>query len=165
ATRRVRVLAHRVGDLPQLAAVEIPEDLDPAEQLDQSVCHGGESYPGRPLRPAWHEPSRVVFVSDAERQRLYLVTSVPGPMWDRSRERREQEGWDAHATFMNSLEASGDVVLGGPAGDGDEALVLIDAPSEEAARALLADDPWSNTILRIASVVEWTILLDSRPTG
>ena len=104
-------------------------------------------------------------MSDADRQRLYLVTSVPGPMWDRSRERREQEGWDAHAAFMNALEASGDVVLGGPAGDGEEALVLIDAPSEEAARALLGDDPWSNTILRIASVVEWTILLDSRPTG
>jgi uncharacterized protein YciI len=104
-------------------------------------------------------------VSYADRQRLYLVTSVPGPMWDRSRERGEQAGWDAHASFMNALEASGDVVLGGPAGDGDEALVLVDAPSEEAARALLAADPWSNTILRIASVVEWTILLDSRPTA
>jgi hypothetical protein len=43
--------------------------------------------------------------------------------------------------------------------------VLIDAPSEEAARAMLGDDPWSNTIVRIASVVEWTILLDSRPAG
>jgi uncharacterized protein YciI len=104
-------------------------------------------------------------VSDADRQRLYLVTSVPGPTWDPSRERREQQGWDAHATFMNALEASGDVVLGGPAGDGEDALVLIDAPSEEAARALLADDPWFDTIVRIASVVEWTILLDSRPTG
>jgi hypothetical protein len=102
-------------------------------------------------------------VSDAERQRLYLVTSVSGPMWNPSRERREQEGWDAQATFMNALEASGDVLLGGPAGDGGKALVLIDAPSEEAARALLGGDPWWNTILRIASVVEWTILLDSRP--
>jgi hypothetical protein len=48
-------------------------------------------------------------------------------------------------------------------GDGDEALVLIDALTEEAARALLGDDPSSNTILRIASIVERTILLDSRP--
>ena len=104
-------------------------------------------------------------MSYPDRQRLYLVTSVPGPLWDWTRERSDQDGWDDHAAFMNALEASGDVVLGGPAGNDDEALVLIDAPSEGAARALLADDPWSNTILRIASIVEWTILLDSRPTG
>ena len=104
-------------------------------------------------------------MSDAERQRLYLVTSVPGPAWDPARDRRDQEGWDEHAAFMNALEASGDVVLGGPAGDGDDALVLFDAPGEEAVRELLRGDPWSETVLRIASIVEWTILLDSRPTG
>jgi uncharacterized protein YciI len=103
-------------------------------------------------------------VSYADRQRLYLLTSVPGPDWDPSRERSEQDGWAEHAAFMNTLEASGDVVLGGPAGDGEEALVLFDAPSEQAVRELLRDDPWSGTILRIASIVEWTILLDSRPS-
>jgi hypothetical protein len=97
-------------------------------------------------------------VSDAERQRLYLVTSVPGPDWDPTTDRRDQEGWDEHAAFMNALEASG------PAGDGDDALVLFDAPGEDAVRELLRGDPWSGTILRIASIVEWTILLDSRPT-
>jgi len=102
-------------------------------------------------------------VSDAERQRLYLVTSVPGPAWDPGRARRGQDAWDEHAAFMNALEASGDVVLGGPAGDGNDALVLFDAPGEEAVRELLRGDPWSETVLRIASVVEWTILLDSRP--
>src|SRR5262249_56554519 len=96
--------------------------------------------------------------------RLYVLTSVAGRDWEPSRERSEQDGWPEHAAFMNALEASGDVVLGGPAGDGEDALVLFDAPSEDAVRELLRGDPWSGTILRIASVGEWTILLDSRPT-
>jgi len=46
---------------------------------------------------------------------MFLVeTERTGPEWDRSRPMEEQSGWDAHAAFMDGLEASGFVVLGGP---------------------------------------------------
>ena len=93
---------------------------------------------------------------------LFLVMEVPGPSWDPTRERREQDGWDGHAAFMDRLAGEGKVVLGGPAGDGDEVLVLVDAPDTDAVRAILAGDPWTGTILEIASVVPWTIWVDGR---
>ncbi len=42
----------------------------------------------------------------------FLVTEILGPEWDRSRPRREQLGWDAHAAFVDSLADQGAVVLG-----------------------------------------------------
>jgi hypothetical protein len=33
----------------------------------------------------------------------YLVTQEWGPVWDSSRARREQAGWDEHAAFMDAL--------------------------------------------------------------
>ena len=71
----------------------------------------------------------------------YLVRREHGPAWDASRPRREQDGWDEHAAFMDELAAEGFVVLGGPVGegDGDYALNVVDAESEEAARILKLD--------------------------
>jgi hypothetical protein len=39
----------------------------------------------------------------------FLVTEIPGPDWNRSRPRREQLGWDAHAAFLDSLADQGAV--------------------------------------------------------
>ena len=97
-----------------------------------------------------------------ERPRLFLVRKVPGPKWDPARDRREQQGWDEHAAFMDDLAARGLVVLGGPVDGSDDALVLFDAPDEAAVRAILADDPWTGSILEIASIVPWTIWVDGR---
>ena len=90
-----------------------------------------------------------------------LVVRAKGPAWDHSRPRREQDGWDDHAAFMDGLAAEGFVVLGGPvgAGDGDDVLLVVDAPDEAAARARLAEDPWPEDVLAIASVRPWTVLL------
>ena len=64
---------------------------------------------------------------------------------------------------MNTLAAEGFVMLGGPLGSGEEVLLVIDAASEEAARARLAADPWSTAgLLEIARVEPWTVLLDGR---
>ena len=98
-----------------------------------------------------------------EKPRLFLVMQVPGPEWNPARDRRGQDGWDEHAAYVDRLAEEGKVVLGGPAGDGEEVLVLFDAPDAEAVRAILADDPWTGTILEIASVVPWTIWVDGRP--
>jgi len=89
----------------------------------------------------------------------FLVTEVPGAGWDRSRPRREQVGWDAHAAFIDSLADQGVVVLGGPVGDPDygPALLVVTAESEADVQKQLADDPWLGTILSIASIQRWAI--------
>lgn len=92
---------------------------------------------------------------------LYLVTNAKGPAWDHARRRREQEGWDEHAAFMDELVADGFIVLGGPVGDveGEHTLLVIDAEDETAIRARLAEDPWSPDLLTIESIEPWTVWL------
>jgi len=91
----------------------------------------------------------------------FLVKHVPGPAWDDSRPRRQQDGWDEHAAFMDDLTAEGFIVLGGPvgAGDGHYALLVVDAENEAAIRARLAADPWEATILRTESIEPWSVWL------
>ncbi len=91
----------------------------------------------------------------------YLVETARGPAWEGSKGRREQLGWDAHGAFMDRLVEERFVVLGGPVGqlDGDEALLIVDARSEEEARIRLSTDPWANGVLSIRSVRPWTIWL------
>jgi uncharacterized protein YciI len=95
----------------------------------------------------------------------YLVERAKGPAWDHSRPRREQAGWDEHAAFMDRLVEEGFVVLGGPVGegDGDNALLIVDADDEATVRARLAADPWPAEILTIESVRPWSVWLRPAP--
>lgn len=94
------------------------------------------------------------------------VRRVRGPAWNRALPMRSQAAWAEHAVFMNALAAEGFVVLGGPLGSGEEVLLVIDAPTEETARARLDADPWSTaSLLEIASVEPWAVLLDGRVPG
>lgn len=93
----------------------------------------------------------------------FVLTMVNGPRYDPSRGRREQDGWDEHAAFMDGLVDAGFVVLGGPIGDGEEVMVVVEAADEAAVRARYADDPWGPMgILRIGEIRPWTIWLDGR---
>jgi uncharacterized protein len=89
----------------------------------------------------------------------FLVERARGPSWDHSKGRREQAGWDAHAEFMDALAAEGVVVLGGPIGEGDgeDALLVMDADSEAEVRVRLAEDPWKDDMLTIESVRPWSV--------
>jgi hypothetical protein len=58
---------------------------------------------------------------------LFALTTVHGPGWDPSLPIREQHAWDEHAAFMDSLVDDGFVILGGPIGDGQRALLVIEA--------------------------------------
>jgi uncharacterized protein YciI len=91
----------------------------------------------------------------------YLVRRARGPAWDHGRRRREQDGWDEHAAFMDQLAEEGFVILGGPVGEGDggDALHVVDAENEAAIRARLAEDPWGEDMLTITSVEPWSVLL------
>lgn len=94
----------------------------------------------------------------------FIVLQAKGPAWDATKLRRAQAGWDEHAVFMDKLTAEGFIVLGGPLGEGDgeDALLVIDAPDEESIIATLKDDPWQRSgILELKTVQRWTIFLES----
>lgn len=89
---------------------------------------------------------------------LYLVAYGPGPRWDRTRPRREQDGWDEHAKFMDALAAAGVVVTGGPL-DERRALLVMQHDDEDTLRAEIVRDPWADGVLTIESVERWTLWL------
>jgi uncharacterized protein YciI len=94
---------------------------------------------------------------------VFALTMVCGPGWDRSRPRREQDGWDEHAAFMDELVDDGFVIMGGPIGDGEQVLLAVEAADEREIEARLADDPWMPPgVLRIGSIEPWSIWLDGR---
>jgi uncharacterized protein YciI len=74
----------------------------------------------------------------------------------------EQTYWPAHASFMDGLVAAGFIVLGGPLADEQRVVHVVEAESENAVRAMLARDPWSETHLRVDTIEPWTIRLDGR---
>lgn len=91
----------------------------------------------------------------------FAVMRKRGPAWDASRPMRAQESWGEHAVFMDELAASSFIVLGGPLGEGERTLLVIDAENEESVRQRLAADPWTATkMLLIESVEPWEILLE-----
>jgi uncharacterized protein YciI len=95
---------------------------------------------------------------------MFLVhVRQTGPQWDASRAIEEQSDWDAHASFMDGLVDDGFFVLGGPLSDSDRRVAhAVEAESEDAVRATLARDPWSETHLVVESIEPWTIRLDAR---
>ena len=94
-----------------------------------------------------------------------LILRRSGPQWDASRSMEEQADWLAHASFMDGLVDDGFLVLGGPLSDEVRVAHAVEAESEEAIRATLARDPWSETHLVIDSIEPWTIRLDGRRRG
>jgi uncharacterized protein YciI len=91
-----------------------------------------------------------------------VVLRQSGPAFDRSRPLEEQSDWPAHAAFMDRLVDAGFIVLGGPLADDGRVAHAVEAESEEAVRATLARDPWSETHLRVDAIERWTIRLDAR---
>ncbi len=93
----------------------------------------------------------------------FALVLVHGPGWDASRAIREQPGWTAHAAFMDSLVADGFILLGGPVGDGQQTLHVIEADHEDQVRQRVAEDPWArDRLLEVGSVQPWALWLDFR---
>jgi uncharacterized protein YciI len=95
---------------------------------------------------------------------FFIVLRRSGPEWDPLQPLEKQSGWEAHASFMDGLVDAGFVVLGGPLADERRVVLVVQAESEEAVRATLARDPWSETHLRVDTIDPWTIRLDGRHT-
>jgi len=93
----------------------------------------------------------------------FAVTLIHGPGWDAARPIRQQDDWDAHAAFMDGLVAEGFLIVGGPLGDGQRTLHLMQAEDEGAVVARLAADPWAVAgLLRIGTIEPWALWLDGR---
>jgi uncharacterized protein YciI len=94
---------------------------------------------------------------------FFTLTMVHGPSWDGTRQIREQRAWDEHAAFMDGLVDNGFVILGGPIGDGEQVLLIVEARDEQETTERMAADPWASMgLLRIGAVQHWTIWLDGR---
>jgi hypothetical protein len=89
---------------------------------------------------------------------LFAVLRAHGPAWKRGQPLEAQDGWLAHAAFMDDLAEKGFVVLVGPLG-ADAALLVVRAKDEAEVRARLGPDPWGEEMLRLAWVEPWTIRL------
>ncbi len=92
----------------------------------------------------------------------FVVLRRLGPEWAPTLAMERQSQWEAHASFMDGLVDAGIVVLGGPLADDERVVLIIEAESEDSARATLARDPWSDTHLVVDSIDQWTIRLDGR---
>ena len=93
---------------------------------------------------------------------FHVVLRRSGPQWDPSQPMEEQSDWAAHASFMDGLVDEGFIVLGGPLADEHRVVHVVEAESEDAVRATLARDPWSETHLQVDAIEPWTIRLDGR---
>ena len=92
---------------------------------------------------------------------LFVVIRVRGPAWQSQHPMHEQRAWREHAAFMNGLAKSRVIVLGGPLGEGQRVLHIVEADSEHAVRQHFALDPWEPmSLLRTESVEPWKVLLD-----
>ena len=97
---------------------------------------------------------------------VFAVSTAKGSDWDYARGTREQRFWEEHADFADQLVERGVILLGGPIASDDEediALVAVQAPDEEAARAVFDADPWTvHGVFRIKNVRAWSLWLDGR---
>ncbi len=93
----------------------------------------------------------------------FVVIRERGPAWDWLLPMRHQSEWDVHAAFMDTLADEGFILAGGPLGGEDDAarvLHAVNAPSEAAIEARLAEDPWTPMLLlRTVSLEPWAVLL------
>ncbi|MCW2947037.1 MAG: hypothetical protein JWR24_3754 [Actinoallomurus sp.] len=97
---------------------------------------------------------------------FFALTMVFGPNWDASQQIREQRAWDEHAAFMDGLVDDGFVILGGPIGDGEQALLVVEATNEREIKARLGEDPWTSMgLLRIGAIQPWAVWLDGRQSN
>lgn len=96
---------------------------------------------------------------------IFALTTDHGPGWDASRGIREQAAWDEHAAFMDGLADDGFVLAGGPLGNGEHTLHMIEAADEHEVAARLGQDPWAAMgLLRIGTLERWSIWLGRPPS-
>lgn len=86
----------------------------------------------------------------------FAVRLLHGSGRDPSRQIRDQDGWDEHAAFMDGLVYDGFVIIGGPIGDSEQTLHVVEAADDSEIQARLAMDSWASAgLLRIGAIERW----------
>jgi uncharacterized protein YciI len=94
--------------------------------------------------------------------RLFAVTLSRGPGWDNALAMEQQPGWEAHAEFMDGLEAEGFIFIGGPLDETPYVLHAVRAENPTEVRTRLEADPWqADRLLEITRIASWTLKLGS----
>jgi uncharacterized protein YciI len=97
-------------------------------------------------------------------KKLFAVIRTRGPAWKSGSRLEEQQAWDAHARFMDDLEAKGIVILGGPLEGTSDVLLVMRAESAEEIAKLNRDDPWTVLgLLQGKRIMPWTLRLGALP--
>jgi uncharacterized protein YciI len=107
-------------------------------------------------------PAAPVSVAPASKPagKLFSVTRTHGAAWDAEVPMEQQADWEAHAAYMNGLEADGFVVLGGPLEDTPYTMLAVRAEDVQQARARFAADPWeASKVIETTRVVGWDLAL------
>jgi uncharacterized protein YciI len=95
---------------------------------------------------------------------IFVAVNAHGPRWDANRPMEGQDGWDAHAAYMDALAGERFIVVGGPLEETSTAMLVIRAESREQVEARLAADPWRRDgTLVLERLSTWQIRLGSLP--
>ena len=90
--------------------------------------------------------------------KIFAVIRTHGGSFNGALLLEQQELWEPHRQFMNTIEAEGFVILGGPLEQSDDVLLIFRAEGPEQIEARLADDPWTrNGFLRTVRISPWQI--------
>ena len=105
-------------------------------------------------------PAPVQTAVPALKGRLFAVTRSRSVSWNPQQPLEQQSGWTDHAQFMNSLEAAGFVVAGGPLEDTPYTFLAVRAENAGEVRSRFAADPWEeNRMMETTRIVGWDLKL------
>jgi uncharacterized protein YciI len=89
-----------------------------------------------------------------------LVRFRAGPTWAAGTP-RDQDGWDAHAVFIDDLVERGTIVMGGPLSDNSGSRLLLEGVSSGDVEELFREDPFVlNGVFVLDGAEDWTIYVD-----
>ena len=94
----------------------------------------------------------------------WVVRVRRGGPWDFTKDMRMQEGWDAHAAYMDGIFDEGFLLLAGPIEGDKETMWVVKADSREEILERMKQDPWSpNGMLTPTTIERWDIVMDRLP--
>ena len=68
-----------------------------------------------------------------------------------------------HLVYLRSLHKAGTLVLAGPVGDGSGAMMVLDVDSEDEARRVVADDPYTAAGVGVDHVLRpWDVVMPAQ---
>ena len=94
----------------------------------------------------------------------WVVRVRRGGPWDFSKDMRNQEGWDAHAAYMDGIFEEGFLLLAGPLEGDRETMWVVEASSKSQIIQRMREDPWSASRMLTPTKIEgWNIVMDRLP--